>query len=166
MYLRFFASLPSEGILFFFLCSTLRCQKAFTSSPFLFDACSSFPCSIAGQNTMQILCLNCNTFLQYLLYSSCLLVLCTSDGFSSLHFGRVRSAFLGHQNKQRCIWSIVLLCKSLLNAADPNRPGMHMKLIKFLLKLKAPRIVYVSCNPATCARDLDYLCHGDVCVNF
>lgn len=46
--------------------------------------------------------------------------------------------------------------------SDPNRPGMHMKLIKFLLKLKAPRIVYVSCNPATCARDLDYLCHGAV----
>lgn len=46
--------------------------------------------------------------------------------------------------------------------SDPNRPGMHMKLIKFLLKLKAPRIVYVSCNPATCARDLDYLCHGVV----
>ncbi|KAL5822621.1 hypothetical protein ACOSQ3_020533 [Xanthoceras sorbifolium] len=44
--------------------------------------------------------------------------------------------------------------------SDPNRPGMHMKLITFLLKLKAPRIVYVSCNPATCARDLDYLCHG------
>ncbi|MED6135391.1 hypothetical protein PIB30_045973 [Stylosanthes scabra] len=44
--------------------------------------------------------------------------------------------------------------------AHPNRPGMHMKLIKFLLKLRVPRIVYVSCNPATCARDLDYLCHG------
>ncbi|XVF25080.1 hypothetical protein REPUB_Repub13aG0183000 [Reevesia pubescens] len=44
--------------------------------------------------------------------------------------------------------------------SDPNRPGMHMKLIKFLLKLKAPRIVYVSCNPATCACDVDYLCHG------
>ncbi|XP_031389464.1 uncharacterized protein LOC116202084 isoform X2 [Punica granatum] len=44
--------------------------------------------------------------------------------------------------------------------SDPNRPGMHMKLIKFLMKLKASRIVYVSCNPATCARDLDYLCHG------
>ncbi|CAI9114262.1 OLC1v1014941C1 [Oldenlandia corymbosa var. corymbosa] len=43
---------------------------------------------------------------------------------------------------------------------DPNRPGMHLKLIKFLLKLKAERIIYVSCNPATCARDLDYLCHG------
>ncbi|XP_057514246.1 LOW QUALITY PROTEIN: uncharacterized protein LOC130795997 [Actinidia eriantha] len=44
--------------------------------------------------------------------------------------------------------------------SDPNRPGMHMKLIKYLLKLQAPRIIYVSCNPATCARDLDYLCHG------
>ncbi|RID63048.1 hypothetical protein BRARA_E02078 [Brassica rapa] len=44
--------------------------------------------------------------------------------------------------------------------SDPNRPGMHMKLIKFLLNLKSPRIIYVSCNPATCARDLDYLCHG------
>ncbi|CAL9206073.1 unnamed protein product [Musa hybrid cultivar] len=44
--------------------------------------------------------------------------------------------------------------------SDPNRPGMHMKLIKYLLELQAPRIVYVSCNPSTLARDLDYLCHG------
>ncbi|XP_008793198.2 uncharacterized RNA methyltransferase BH0687 [Phoenix dactylifera] len=43
---------------------------------------------------------------------------------------------------------------------DPNRPGLHMKLIKYLVKLQAPRVVYVSCNPASCARDLDYLCHG------
>ncbi|XP_076902420.1 uncharacterized protein LOC143557172 [Bidens hawaiensis] len=46
--------------------------------------------------------------------------------------------------------------------SDPNRPGMHTNLIKYLLKLKAPRIVYVSCSPATCARDLDLLCHGSV----
>ncbi|KAJ1687480.1 hypothetical protein LUZ63_018870 [Rhynchospora breviuscula] len=44
--------------------------------------------------------------------------------------------------------------------SDPTRPGMHMKLIKYLLKVRATRLVYVSCNPATCARDLDYLCHG------
>lgn len=44
--------------------------------------------------------------------------------------------------------------------SDPNRPGMHLKLIKYLLKLKASRIIYISCNPATCSRDLDYLCHG------
>ncbi|KAG0566309.1 hypothetical protein KC19_7G054100 [Ceratodon purpureus] len=44
---------------------------------------------------------------------------------------------------------------------DPNRPGMHIKLIKYLLKLRARRIVYISCNPATCARDLDLLCHNE-----
>ncbi|KAL0905976.1 hypothetical protein M5K25_024432 [Dendrobium thyrsiflorum] len=44
--------------------------------------------------------------------------------------------------------------------SDPNRPGMHLKLIKYLLNLQASRIIYISCNPATCARDLDYLCHG------
>eukprot|EP00897_Mesotaenium_endlicherianum_P002175 jgi/Mesen1/1986/ME000147S01078 len=43
---------------------------------------------------------------------------------------------------------------------DPNRPGMHPKLLKFLAESGTPRIVYVSCNPGTCARDLDYLCHG------
>ena len=41
--------------------------------------------------------------------------------------------------------------------SDPNRPGMHMKLIKWLLEVKAPRIVYVSCNPATLARDAGIL---------
>lgn len=56
------------------------------------------------------------------------------------------------------------LTRKKLFFTDPNRPGMHMKLIKFLLKLKSPRIIYVSCNPATCARDLDYLCHGVVSV--
>ncbi|HEX8278755.1 MAG TPA: 23S rRNA (uracil(1939)-C(5))-methyltransferase RlmD [Segetibacter sp.] len=37
---------------------------------------------------------------------------------------------------------------------DPPRAGMHEKLIKKLLDIAAPTIVYVSCNPATQARDL------------
>ncbi len=37
---------------------------------------------------------------------------------------------------------------------DPPRVGMHQKLIDKLLAIKAPKIVYVSCNPATQARDL------------
>jgi 23S rRNA (uracil1939-C5)-methyltransferase len=37
---------------------------------------------------------------------------------------------------------------------DPPRAGMHTKLIEKLLEIKAPKIVYVSCNPATQARDL------------
>ncbi len=41
---------------------------------------------------------------------------------------------------------------------DPPRAGMHEKLVKKLLEIEAPVIVYVSCNPATQARDLSLLC--------
>ena len=40
---------------------------------------------------------------------------------------------------------------------DPPRAGMHDKLVKKLLEIAAPTIVYVSCNPATQARDLALL---------
>ena len=40
---------------------------------------------------------------------------------------------------------------------DPPRAGMHEKLIQKLLDMEAPTIVYVSCNPATQARDLALL---------
>jgi 23S rRNA (uracil1939-C5)-methyltransferase len=40
---------------------------------------------------------------------------------------------------------------------DPPRAGMHEKLVRKLLDMEAPLIVYVSCNPATQARDLAIL---------
>ncbi len=40
---------------------------------------------------------------------------------------------------------------------DPPRAGMTEKLVNQLLKMRAPRVVYVSCNPATQARDLALL---------
>ncbi|MGC4056945.1 MAG: 23S rRNA (uracil(1939)-C(5))-methyltransferase RlmD [Chitinophagaceae bacterium] len=40
---------------------------------------------------------------------------------------------------------------------DPPRAGMSEKLVQQLLKMRAPKIVYVSCNPATQARDLALL---------
>lgn len=40
---------------------------------------------------------------------------------------------------------------------DPPRAGMHQKLIDKLHTIAAPTLVYVSCNPATQARDLQLL---------
>ena len=40
---------------------------------------------------------------------------------------------------------------------DPPRAGMHEKLIIKLLEIAAPKIVYVSCNTATQARDIALL---------
>ena len=40
---------------------------------------------------------------------------------------------------------------------DPPRAGMHDKLVNKLLEIAAPKIVYVSCNTATQARDIALL---------
>lgn len=40
---------------------------------------------------------------------------------------------------------------------DPPRAGMHEKLVQKILDIEAPTVVYVSCNPATQARDLNLL---------
>lgn len=37
---------------------------------------------------------------------------------------------------------------------DPPRAGMHETVIDTLLQIAAPKIVYISCNPATQARDI------------
>ncbi len=41
--------------------------------------------------------------------------------------------------------------------ADPPRAGMHKDVIASILKTSARRIIYVSCNPATQARDIELL---------
>jgi len=40
---------------------------------------------------------------------------------------------------------------------DPPRAGMHEKLVRKILEIEAATVVYVSCNPATQARDLALL---------
>lgn len=45
-------------------------------------------------------------------------------------------------------------------AADPARAGMSLEVIKYMHQSGARAIVYVSCNPATQARDISQLCTG------
>lgn len=42
---------------------------------------------------------------------------------------------------------------------DPPRAGMHPDVVKHILDLAPKRIVYVSCNPVTQARDLQLMAH-------
>lgn len=40
---------------------------------------------------------------------------------------------------------------------DPPRAGLDKKLVDHLLSIKPPQIIYISCNPITCARDISFL---------
>ena len=71
-----------------------------------------------------------------------------ADGIPNVEFllGRTEQA-LAHMNETP---DAVIL--------DPSRKGCHPSALKALTELKPRRVVYVSCDPGTLARDLKILC--------
>ena len=49
---------------------------------------------------------------------------------------------------------IDIIEKPDISIIDPPRSGLHPKALKNIIKLKQKKIIYVSCNPSTQARDL------------
>jgi 23S rRNA (uracil1939-C5)-methyltransferase len=82
---------------------------------------------------------------------------------------RLNAEWNGLQNAEFFAGDVIDLCNDAFFAEhgqpdvvviDPPRAGCHEKLLRKLLDIAAPRIVYVSCNPATQARDLQVLSEG------
>lgn len=73
------------------------------------------------------------------------------NGLSNTHFyaGDVREVFTPELVLRHGTPDLVIV--------DPPRAGLHPDMVQTLLAIQAPRIVYVSCNPATQARDIALL---------
>lgn len=85
---------------------------------------------------------------------------------AAIEDARLNAAMNGIEHAQFFSGDVVDICddaffsthgKPDVVITDPPRAGMHQKLVQKLLEMEAPTIVYVSCNPATQARDLALL---------
>ncbi len=69
--------------------------------------------------------------------------------------GRTRH-FLLDTVRAKKIWDTVIV--------DPPRAGLGIRVARLLRRVKSDRIVYVSCNPFSLARDLKVICEGSWAV--
>ena len=66
------------------------------------------------------------------------------------------SHFTAYCNKAEKILETIVPEKVVI--IDPPRAGVHPKVLRTLREQLPKRIVYLSCNISTCARDLNQLC--------
>ena len=79
------------------------------------------------------------------------------SGSSGIDFltGRTRH-FLLDTVRAKQIWDTVIV--------DPPRAGLGIRVARLLRRVKSERIIYVSCNPFSLARDLKVICGGNWAV--
>jgi 23S rRNA (uracil1939-C5)-methyltransferase len=72
---------------------------------------------------------------------------CSFRQMDLMHFGKIRAELEAFGLPDMVI-------------TDPPRAGMHPKAVEMLRELAPPVVIYVSCNPASLARDGQLLCEG------
>ncbi len=75
-----------------------------------------------------------------------------SDAKNNCKANRVSNCRFISGNVNDCLQQVKIIPEVMI--IDPPRAGMHKKVVKQVLEMCPERIVYVSCNPATMARDL------------
>lgn len=65
-----------------------------------------------------------------------------------------RTATVIHSSSER---SLEYIDETHALIVDPPRAGLHRDLTERILSVKPPKIIYLSCNPATFARDIELL---------
>lgn len=71
-----------------------------------------------------------------------------------------RESAAGETEKYKTIGQSANMMHPDVIVVDPPRKGCDEKCLETILKMQPERVVYVSCDPATLARDLKYLCEG------
>lgn len=76
--------------------------------------------------------------------------------------GNARFIALDLKHYARAVRELSVELRPNIVVVDPPRAGLHPDLVKELRVLRPERIVYVSCNPASLARDAQGLCADGV----
>lgn len=87
--------------------------------------------------------------------------LTVEDAQKNARLNRIENCqFICSEAKDYLALALVRKEKFEVAVVDPPRSGMHPQVIENLIRLSFPKIIYVSCNPATLARDLKMLCQS------